>query len=153
MSRDIDLSGKVAAITGGSRGIGRGIAEALLKIGASVAINGRNEDKGQEAIKEIGENQPVVFIKGDVRKQSETENFIAKTIEKFGQIDILINNAGITGPTNPLWEYDVDLWNKTCAPDGSLPDQWRILDSCHYVTKGGLREQLRRYCSPSFASV
>ena len=62
MSIDIDLSGKVAAITGGSRGIGRGIAEALLKTGASVAINGRNEDKGQEAIKEIGENSLLIKI-------------------------------------------------------------------------------------------
>ena len=95
MSIDINLSGKVAAITGGSRGIGRGIAEALLKTGASVAINGRNEDKGQQAIKEIGVNQPVTFIKGDVRKQSEVENFISQTIEKFGQIDILVNNAGV----------------------------------------------------------
>ena len=82
MGIDIDLSGKVAAITGGSRGIGRGIAEALLKTGASVAINGRNEEKGRQAIKEIGENQSVAFIKGDVRKQSEAENFIARTIEE-----------------------------------------------------------------------
>ena len=85
MSIDINLSGKVAAITGGSRGIGRGIAEALLKTGASVAINGRNEDKGQQAIKEIGVNQPVTFIKGDVRKQSEVENFISQTIENSGR--------------------------------------------------------------------
>ena len=94
MSIDIDLSGKVVAVTGGSRGIGKGIAEVLLRTGASVAINGRNEEKGHQTIKEIGEDKPIIFIKGDVRKQSEVENFIAKTIEKFGQIDILINNAG-----------------------------------------------------------
>ena len=130
MSIDIDLSGKVAAITGGSRGIGRGIAEALLKTGASVAINGRNEDKGQQAIKEIGVNQPVTFIKGDVRKQSEVENFISQTIEKFGQIDILVNNAGGSGGFAPVSDLSDEAWENAAA--------W-ILHSTFWATRASLK--------------
>mgnify|MGYP001262615774 CR=1 FL=1 len=122
MGIDIDLSGKVAAITGGSRGIGRGIAEALLKTGASVAINGRNEEKGRQAIKEIGENQSVAFIKGDVRKQSEAENFIARTIEEFGKIDILVNNdtpVEVPGSDEPgITKREIDT--KLLVSDGDI---------------------------------
>ena len=135
MSIDIDLSGKVAAVTGGSRGIGRGIAEALLKMGASVAINGRNEGKGQQTIKEIGEDQPLVFIKGDVRKQSEVENFISKTIEKFGQIDILINNAGGSGGFAPVSELTDEAWENAAA--------W-ILHSTFWATRAALKDMTQR---------
>ena len=135
MSIDIDLSGKVAAVTGGSRGIGRGIAEALLKTGASVAINGRNEGKGQQTVKEIGEDQPLVFIKGDVRKQSEVENFISKTIEKFGQIDILINNAGGSGGFAPVSELTDEAWENAAA--------W-ILHSTFWATRAALKDMTQR---------
>ena len=135
MSIDIDLSGKVVAVTGGSRGIGKGIAEALLRTGASVAINGRNEKKGHQTIKEIGEDQPIIFIKGDVRKQSEVENFIAKTIEKFGQIDILINNAGGSGGFAPVSELTDEAWENAAA--------W-ILHSTFWATRAALRDMNQR---------
>jgi len=135
MSIDIDLSGKVVAVTGGSRGIGKGIAEALLRTGASVAINGRNEEKGHQTIKEIGEDQPIIFIKGDVRKQSEVENFIAKTIEKFGQIDILINNAGGSGGFAPVSELTDEAWENAAA--------W-ILHSTFWATRAALRNMNQR---------
>ena len=135
MSIDIDLSGKVVAVTGGSRGIGKGIAEALLRTGASVAINGRNEEKGHQTIKEIGEDQPIIFIKGDVRKQSEVENFIAKTIEKFGQIDILINNAGGSGGFAPVSELTDEAWENAAA--------W-ILHSTFWATRAALRDMNQR---------
>ena len=135
MSIDIDLSGKVVAVTGGSRGIGKGIAEALLRTGASVAINGRNEEKGRQTIKEIGEDQPIIFIKGDVRKQFEVENFIAKTIEKFGQIDILINNAGGSGGFAPVSELTDEAWENAAA--------W-ILHSTFWATRAALRDMNQR---------
>ena len=135
MSIDIDLSGKVVAVTGGSRGIGKAIAEALLRTGASVAINGRNEEKGHRTIKEIGEDQPIIFIKGDVRKQSEVENFIAKTIEKFGQIDILINNAGGSGGFAPVSELTDEAWENAAA--------W-ILHSTFWATRAALRDMNQR---------
>ena len=135
MSIDIDLSGKVVAVTGGSRGIGKGIAETLLRTGASVAINGRNEEKGRQTIKEIGEDQPIIFIKGDVRKQSEVENFIAKTIEKFGQIDILINNAGGSGGFAPVSELTDEAWENAAA--------W-ILHSTFWATRAALRDMNQR---------
>ena len=135
MSIDIDLSGKVVAVTGGSRGIGKGIAEALLRTGASVAINGRNEEKGHQTIKEIGEDQPIIFIKGDVRKQSEVENFIAKTIEKFGQIDILITNAGGSGGFAPVSEFTDEAWENAAA--------W-ILHSTFWATRAALRDMNQR---------
>ncbi|MFL2504556.1 MAG: SDR family NAD(P)-dependent oxidoreductase [Candidatus Azotimanducaceae bacterium] len=115
--------------------MGRGIAEALLKMGASVAINGRNEGKGQQTIKEIGEDQPLVFIKGDVRKQSEVENFISKTIEKFGQIDILINNAGGSGGFAPVSELTDEAWENAAA--------W-ILHSTFWATRAALKDMTQR---------
>ena len=91
---EIDLTGRVAAITGGSRGIGRGIAEALLNAGASVAINGRSEAKGHQALEEMQGGERAVFFAGDVTKQADVEGFIDQTLERFGRLDILVNNAG-----------------------------------------------------------
>ena len=91
------MKGKVAYITGGSKGIGLGVAEALLDQGVKVAISGRSMDSlknAKEALtSKYGDN--VLAIQSDVRKLSDEETAIASIIEKWGQLDIVIANAGI----------------------------------------------------------
>ena len=76
------LDNKVALITGGSRGIGRGIAEALLKEGAKVVITGRSPEKGQQALQEMAAGENAHFISGDVRLQAEVERSVDEGIER-----------------------------------------------------------------------
>ena len=96
------LANRVAAITGGSAGIGRGIAEAYLAEGANVAIMARNGEKAGKMLEEIGLGDRLIFIPGDATSQVDVENFVDQTIESFGKIDILVNNAGGAGDLQPL---------------------------------------------------
>ncbi|QUL37412.1 SDR family NAD(P)-dependent oxidoreductase [Erythrobacter sp. JK5] len=100
------LEGKVAAITGGTAGLGRGIAEAFLAEGAKVALFARNPEKGARVIEEMRVNRSgpdrAMFVAGDVMNQSDVESFIDQAIEQFGTIDILVNNAGGAGDLQPL---------------------------------------------------
>ena len=90
----MELEGQVALITGGTRGIGRGIAEAFVAEGANVVINGRSEEKGLGAVEEMNAGDKVHFIAGDVTKQEVCEGLVEQTVEHFGRIDILVPNAG-----------------------------------------------------------
>ena len=103
------LEGKVAAITGGTAGLGRGIAEAFLAEGAKVALFARNPEKGAKVLEEMGAGDDGLFVSGDVMNQSDVEGFIDKTVERFGTIDILVNNAGGAGDLQPM----VDLSDET----------------------------------------
>ncbi|WP_095012652.1 SDR family NAD(P)-dependent oxidoreductase [Tsuneonella mangrovi] len=96
------LEGKVAAITGGTAGIGRGIAEAFLAEGAKVALMARNAEKAAKVLEEIGAGDRAIFIAGDAMSQDDVEGFVDKTIEHFGTLDILVNNAGGAGDLQPL---------------------------------------------------
>lgn len=91
------LEGKTALITGGTKGLGKEIAKAFASSGANCSIIGRDEKIGEETkeeiIKETGKK--IIYIKGDVRKYKDIENFVSKTIEEFGKIDILVTAAGI----------------------------------------------------------
>ena len=114
----MQLENKVAAVTGGTAGIGRGIVEAYLKEGAKVTIMARNADKAQQMLKEVNAGGRLVFIQGDATSQSDIESYIDKTVETFGRIDILVNNAGGAGsdlqPTVNLSDAEFDLcmkWN------------------------------------------
>ena len=90
----MELEGKVAAVTGGTRGIGRAIAEAFVREGAKVVINGRSEEKGQQALKEMDAGDAVVFVAGDAKLREDCERVVDATVEQFGRIDIMVNNAG-----------------------------------------------------------
>ena len=100
------LAGKIAAITGGTAGMGRGIAEAFLAEGGTVALFARNADKGAKVLEELGaqgyRSDRVIFIAGDVMEQADLEGFIDRVIGHFGTLDILVNNAGGAGDLQPL---------------------------------------------------
>lgn len=88
------LDGRIAVITGGTRGIGRGIAEGFLEAGASVVVNGRSVDKGRRAIEEMAAGDRAHFISADVGTREGCEQLIDGTVERFGGIHILVNNTG-----------------------------------------------------------
>lgn len=106
------VNGKVALVTGGTRGIGYATALLFLKEGAKVIINGRSGKHGKEAIEKL-ENEgftDVVFTQGDVSRSSDVDRMIQTTVKRFGQLDILVNNAGIwiTGTAEETSEGDWD---------------------------------------------
>jgi NAD(P)-dependent dehydrogenase (short-subunit alcohol dehydrogenase family) len=93
----MDLEGKNAVVTGGTKGIGRAIAESLVTAGVNVSISARNPDEIERAVDELnalGGGRAVGFV-CDVRDYAQVKPFISGTAEQFGGVDILINNAGI----------------------------------------------------------
>jgi 3-hydroxybutyrate dehydrogenase len=110
----MQLEGKVAVITGSTGGIGLGIATAFAREGALVVLNGRDQDKGDKALADIGAIGKGLFVLGDVRQQADVERLVDTAVEHFGRIDILVNNAGgATGLGAPLWEMTDEIWNDT----------------------------------------
>lgn len=100
------LSGKVALITGGSRGIGKAIAKELASHGATIVISGQDKIRLEKAASELG----AFPIQTDVRKESEVQNMVNRTIEKFGRLDILVNNAGVLPEIKMLHEISDSEW-------------------------------------------
>jgi NAD(P)-dependent dehydrogenase (short-subunit alcohol dehydrogenase family) len=104
------LEGKVAAITGGTRSIGRAMAEAFLREGAKVVVNGRDPQKGAEAVAAMGGSERVAFFAGDASKQSTAEGIVDFTIERFGKLDIMCLNSGGVQHTAPVAQMTDEEW-------------------------------------------
>ena len=105
-----DFKNRTAVITGGAQGFGLDIAKRFLQSGAKVIIwdiDQKMIDKSMKSINDPNLSSNIV----DVSNYKEVDNCV-KEITKNYNIDILVNNAGITGPTETLWEYDVDMWKK-----------------------------------------
>lgn len=105
---------KVALITGGSKGIGYGVAEALLKLGMRVAITSRNLNSAEKAateLKNVGSGE-VLALEADVRDYKSQEKAVNKVIETWGQLDVLVANAGV-GHFAPIDELSIEDWQKT----------------------------------------
>ncbi len=105
-----DFNNRTAVVTGGAQGFGLDIAKRFLQSGAKVIIWDTDEEMVKKALKET-ENPNLSSYIVDVSNFNQVEETVSK-ISHVTSIDILINNAGITGPTSNLWEYEVDDWNK-----------------------------------------
>lgn len=110
------LEGRVAAITAGTRSIGRAIAEAFLAEGARVVVNGRSPQKGREMLDALDVGDRLAFFPGSASEQTVVEGLVDFTVERFGTIDIMVANAGGTGQSAPVldmpddeWQYELDL--------------------------------------------
>ncbi|MFC3559761.1 SDR family oxidoreductase [Pedobacter jamesrossensis] len=105
------MSKKVALITGGSKGIGFGIAEALLKNGYYVAITARSIASANQAAASLVNYGDVLAIEADVKDFNSQQAAVNLVIDKWGQLDVLIANAGV-GHFAPVDEMDINLWNE-----------------------------------------
>lgn len=94
----IDLSNRVALVTGASRGIGRAVALQLAELGADVAVNYRaNEEAAQEVVERIRQmGRKAIAVQADVRDEQAVQNMVKRTIDELGDLHILVNNAGLT---------------------------------------------------------
>ena len=107
---EFDFKNQNAVITGGAQGFGLDIAKRFLDSGCNVFIWDIDEKLLKKKIEEI-KNPNLNYYVVDVTNYTEVNKIVSEITNK-NKIDILINNAGITGPTEPLWEYDVEMWNK-----------------------------------------
>ncbi len=97
MSEGKTLAGKVAIVTGGTRGIGLAIARLLAEDGASVVVSGRDAARLEAAVKELESlGAPAMAVAADAAKREDADRLVEATRERFGRIDVLVNNAGIT---------------------------------------------------------
>lgn len=108
------LEGKVALITGGTKGIGYGIAEALLNQGFKVAITGRDQESTEAVAKELASKtnseNAVIGLEADVRQLESQEKAVKATLDAFGQLDLVVANAGL-GHFGSIEDLTVDQWN------------------------------------------
>ena len=130
----MELDGKVAAITGGTAGIGRAIAEGFLAEGARLVVNGRNAERGEQVVSELGADR-AFFSQGDATTKEGVEQAVEAAVEHFGQIDIMVNNAGGAKRLAPL----VDLYDE----DWDLVMKWNLY-STFWGTRAALRHMLPR---------
>ena len=108
------LAGKVALITGGSRGIGKAIALALAEAGADIIIASRKLPDLQVAAQEVSQTgRRVLAVPANVRHLPEIDNLVKKSIEEFGHIDILVNNAGTNPVFGSVFNFDEKAWEVT----------------------------------------
>ena len=128
------LEGRIAAVTGGSAGIGRGIAEAYLAEGASVAVMARNAEKAEKMLAEVGAGDRLIFIQGDAMDQASVEGFVDQTAAHFGRVDILINNAGGAGDLQPTISLSDESFDE-CMKWNVYSTFWGTRRALKYMTE------------------
>ncbi len=112
---------KVVVVTGSSRGIGKAIAKEFAKNGYSVVLNARDEEELKQASKEIEDetkqndnnnNRKIALVVGDISQEQTSKSLIEEAIKRFGRLDVLVNNAGISGTSKKISELTTDDWEK-----------------------------------------
>lgn len=104
---------KIAVVTGAGRGIGKGIAKRLLQEGAKVTIAEIEKEAGEEALRELQSIGEAIFIPTDITSEDSVRQMVAETVNHFGGLDYLVNNAAIADPGNgPIEELSLERWNR-----------------------------------------
>ncbi len=159
------LDKRVAVITGGSRGIGRGIAEGFLAEGAAVVIGGKSKDKGLQAIDEMGMGDRATFVSCDVRRQDDVNNLVDEAAKRYGRVDILVNNAGgsdgwalVHELSDAAWDNALNLnlnavfWGTRRALKYMLEHGWgRIINISSVEGKQGNKPAVSHYITNKHA--
>ena len=110
-----DLTGKVAIVTGGSKGLGKAMALGLADAGADVVVVSRTLKDLEVVAKEIeGKGRKSLPVPADVSKKTDIERMVKEAIEKFGKVDILVNNTGISGD-KPVLKMEEEYWDHVMA--------------------------------------
>jgi NAD(P)-dependent dehydrogenase (short-subunit alcohol dehydrogenase family) len=116
------LRGKVVMITGASRGLGRALAQAYAKEGARLIINSRSEESIHPVAEEAeSSGAEVLALAADVSRGAEVQKLVNTAIQRFGRIDVLVNNAGLLGPRVPIEEYPEDEWRRVLDANLTAP--------------------------------
>ena len=131
-----DLTGRVAVVTGGTRGLGEGFAAALADAGAAVMLVGRDADRGEQVAAALaGNGYDVAFTRADVTNRGDVSRVLEETLERFGRADILVNNAGACVHA-PSLEVTEDDWRHVM--DVNVDAVWWCAQTFgrHFVTQG-----------------
>lgn len=134
------LQDKVAFITGGGSGIGRAIAKAMAGEGATTVLAARTVANMEGTVKEIeADGGEAWHVTMDITKEQDVINAVQQAIDKYGRIDVLVNNSGIGGPTCNSWELKLEEWNEIIAVDltGSMLCAREVLKHMVPAEKGG----------------
>lgn len=107
----MSLKTKVAYITGGSKGIGLGVSKSLLEEGMRVAISGRNLETLKKAVVTLGGHDRILPLQSDVSNLADEQKAVAKILDKWGQLDVVLANAGV-GYFGPIDELEPEQWNQ-----------------------------------------
>jgi len=124
---DRTLEGKVAVITGASRGIGAAVAAELAGAGAHVVLGARSEDALREVASRLGD--AAVAVTTDATRLDQLERLAETAVERFGGIDILVNNAGVSPPASQIYKVTPEEWQATL--DLNLRAAWYLSKLCH----------------------
>src|SRR3981189_39105 len=112
--RSSAMSKPVVLITGALTGIGRATAFAFAQEGSRVVISGRRDDAGQALVTELRAlGAEAEFVRADVRREDDVRNLVDKTVERFGRLDVAVNNAGTEGQPGPLTEQSAETYAAT----------------------------------------
>jgi NAD(P)-dependent dehydrogenase (short-subunit alcohol dehydrogenase family) len=129
------LAGKTCLVTGGGGGLGKEISKHLLAKGASVVICDINKDLLDAASKEFSGQGTLLTIQCDITSSESAEAMFEQIIQKFGKLDVLVNNAGIMDRFDPVGDLDKDLWDKVIAVNLTAPYLLTKLAVRHFLAR------------------